>query len=58
MKAPKSRHCLSFLNGRSIHAGLVGHELRGLAVHIIVRIQIVVMHHLVTRGRVHDEIVT
>jgi hypothetical protein len=55
MKAPKSRHCLSFLNGRSVHAGLVGHELTGLPVHITVRIQILVMHHLVRidYGTVH-----
>jgi hypothetical protein len=41
-----SRHILSSLNGRSVHAGLVGHALRGLGVHIMVRIQILVTRHL------------
>ena len=49
MKAPKSRHFLSSLNGRSVHAGLVGHEPKGLAEHITVRIQILVTQHLTTR---------
>jgi hypothetical protein len=46
MKAPASRQALSSLNGRSVHAGVVGHELRGLAVHIRVRIQILATEHL------------
>jgi hypothetical protein len=40
MKAPACRHVLSSLNGRSDHAGVVGHELSGLAVHVMIRIQI------------------
>lgn len=46
MNAPKSRHIRSSLNGRSVHAGPVGHELRGLPVHIMVSIQILVTEHL------------
>jgi hypothetical protein len=49
MKAPKSRHFVSSLNGRSVHAGLVGHEPKGLAVHITIKIQILVTQHLVAR---------
>ena len=50
MNAPKLRHARSSLNGRSVHAGLVGHELRGLPVHIKVRIQILATEHLMIGG--------
>ena len=49
MYAPKSRQARSSLNGRSVHAGLVGHGLWELPMHIIVRIQILVTEHLVIR---------
>jgi hypothetical protein len=46
MNAPVSRHILWSVNGRSVHAGAAGHELKGLTVHIMVRIQILVTQHL------------
>jgi hypothetical protein len=53
MNAPRSRHFCSSLNGRSVHAGLVGHVLHGDAVHMMVRIQIFAIERLASRRTLH-----